>query len=228
VTGRAQSRSGSLTIDLASQLKNKRFRDSYLAQHLKVFLAAQIRALRGDMSQAEFGKLIDMPQSVVSRLENQSYGKVNVQTLLKIAIKLDVALIIRFVGFKTFLDWTKDHSLKALAPDSYEKENEKSAAPAESETAQPALSVGQAAFDLATVYGNQSYGAQLGVLEPWQGIGQRMILPQGVDFIAINGTLAAPLPSGPLNWATKKAKMKEIRVAQQMNAVAQTINQVAN
>jgi transcriptional regulator with XRE-family HTH domain len=104
---------------LAEQFKKEKFRKSYFARQLKVFLAAQIRALRGEKTQAEFGELIGKPQSVVARLEKESYGKVNLQTLIDIASRLDIALIIRFVNFPTFLEWTKDYSPSALAPQSY-------------------------------------------------------------------------------------------------------------
>jgi hypothetical protein len=104
---------------LAEQFKKEKFRKSYFARQLKVFLAAQIRALRGEKTQAEFGDLIGKPQSVVARLEKESYGKVNLQTLIDIASRLDIALIIRFVNFPTFLEWTKDYSPSALAPQSY-------------------------------------------------------------------------------------------------------------
>ena len=105
---------------LASQFQDADFRRSYWVTQLKVFLAAQIRALRGDMSQAEFGKLIDKPQSVVSRLEKQSYGKVNLQTLIDIANKLDIALVVRFVSFPTFLRSTEDFSEAAILPEPYQ------------------------------------------------------------------------------------------------------------
>jgi transcriptional regulator with XRE-family HTH domain len=104
---------------LAEQFKKEKFRKSYFARQLKVFLAAQIRALRGEKTQAEFGELIGKPQSVVARLEKESYGKVNLQTLIDIASRLDIALIIRFVNFPMFLEWTKDYSPSALAPQSY-------------------------------------------------------------------------------------------------------------
>jgi hypothetical protein len=109
----------SRTERLAQQFKSEKFRKSYFARQLKVFLAAQIRALRGDRTQTEFGELIGKPQSVVARLERESYGKVNLQTLIDIATKLDIALIVRFVNFSTFLEWTKDYSQEALAPEAY-------------------------------------------------------------------------------------------------------------
>ena len=111
--------SGKRTERLAEQFKKEKFRKHYFARQLKVFLAAQIRALRGDRTQTEFGRLIGKPQSVVARLERESYGKVTLQTLIDIATKLDIALIVRFVNFSTFLEWTKDYSQEALAPQAY-------------------------------------------------------------------------------------------------------------
>ena len=106
---------------LASKLGNQRYRNSYLSQHLRMFLAAQIRALRGNLSQAAFGRLLGKPQSVVSRLENSDYGKVTLQTLLEIAQKLNVALIVRFVSYPTFLRYTDDMSQSALRPGAFDQ-----------------------------------------------------------------------------------------------------------
>jgi transcriptional regulator with XRE-family HTH domain len=92
-----------------------------MARHLKAYLADQIRGLRGALSQTEFGKLLGKPQSVISRLENENYGKVTVQTLLDIALKLDRGLIIRFVNFSTFLKATDDESISALVPGAYDQ-----------------------------------------------------------------------------------------------------------
>jgi transcriptional regulator with XRE-family HTH domain len=68
------------------------------------------------MSQEEFGRLLGKPQSVVSRLEDPEYGKVTLQTLLDIASKLDVALIVRFADYPTYLNVTSDVSPRALRP----------------------------------------------------------------------------------------------------------------
>jgi hypothetical protein len=98
------------------------FRGSYLAHHLRIFLADQIRALRGDRSQREFGELIDKPQSVVSRLEDEDYGKLSLQTLIDIATKLDIGLLVRFVDFPTFLWNTNDFANHVSAPAPYNRE----------------------------------------------------------------------------------------------------------
>ena len=109
------------TKALVSKLGKKKYRDAYLSSHLRMFLANQIRALRGNLSQKAFGQLIGKPQSVVSRLESSDYGKVTLQTLLDIASKLDVALLIRFVNYPAFLRATDDMSMAAQKPTAYDQ-----------------------------------------------------------------------------------------------------------
>ncbi len=101
-------------------LDNREFRASYMVHGLRAYLADQIRALRGNRSQREFGRLIGKPQSVVSRLENEDYGKLTLQTLLDIAEKLDIALVVRFADFPTFLRTVAEASPEAMAPAGYE------------------------------------------------------------------------------------------------------------
>ena len=104
---------------LASEMSDPRFRASYFVTRLKMFVADQIRALRGHRSQAEFGRMIGKPQSVVSRLENETYGQVALQTLIDIANKIDVALLIRFVDWPTFLRATSEFTMSTIAPRPY-------------------------------------------------------------------------------------------------------------
>lgn len=106
---------------LAKQLEHKEFRDSYLKSHVKLFLATQIRSLRGKRSQAEFAKMLGTKQSVISRYENPEYGQVTLQTLLDIATKLDIALVARFTNYVDFLHTTSDFSKTARTPKAYDK-----------------------------------------------------------------------------------------------------------
>lgn len=108
------------------KLENKEYRDSFVSSRLRVFLSGQIQKLRGDMTQKEFGEKIGKPQSVVSRLENSDSGQLSVQSLLDIASKLDIALIVRFADFPTFIEITDDFSDSAVKPKSVEAENERS------------------------------------------------------------------------------------------------------
>lgn len=105
--------------DLSDSFGDRDFRASYTAHHLRAFLADQIRGLRGDASQKEFGVRIGKPQSVVSRLENEDYGKVSLQTLIDIAARLDIGLVVRFVDFPAFLRTTADFAEDAVVPAAY-------------------------------------------------------------------------------------------------------------
>jgi transcriptional regulator with XRE-family HTH domain len=106
---------------LAKALTAPGRRHAFMATQLKAFLSDQIRALRGGLTQREFGDKIGKPQSVVSRLEKQFDRHVSIQTLIDIAVKLDIAVIIRFVDFPTFLRYTEDYSDNALAPRCYDQ-----------------------------------------------------------------------------------------------------------
>jgi transcriptional regulator with XRE-family HTH domain len=90
-----------------------------MGRQLKAFLAQQIRSLRGEYSQKEFGGIIGKPQSVVSRLEKQADRHISIQTLIDIAARLDIAVIVRFVDYPTFLRYTDDYSESAIAPARY-------------------------------------------------------------------------------------------------------------
>ena len=105
---------------LAKKLRSKKYRDGYLSSHTRMFLANQIASLQGEMSQKEFGELLGKPQPIISRLQNPEYGKYTLQTLLDISSKLDVALIVRFVDYPTFVKFTNDFSDEALRPDKFD------------------------------------------------------------------------------------------------------------
>jgi transcriptional regulator with XRE-family HTH domain len=111
---------------LFDKLQKKSYRTSYVAEHIRRGIAYQIRALRDqrDWSQGELSKFLGKPQSVVSRLEDPSYGKVTVQTLLEVASVFDVALQVRFVPFSTFLQQTRDVSSESMKALSFDAEME--------------------------------------------------------------------------------------------------------
>jgi transcriptional regulator with XRE-family HTH domain len=106
---------------LAKALCRRGFRHGYMSRQLKAFLAQQIRELRGGERQEDFGKRIGKPQSVISRLEKQLDRNISIQTIIDIAERLDIAVIIRFVDFPTFLKYTGDYSDEAVAPQQYDQ-----------------------------------------------------------------------------------------------------------
>jgi len=109
---------------LIEKFKNATYRRAYYKSHTRHFLAKQMRGFRGGNSQTDYARKLGVAQSTVSeRYENPSYGKWNLQTLFDIADKEDVAVFVRFVDFKTFLDLTSDMSDEATRPDAYNEES---------------------------------------------------------------------------------------------------------
>jgi transcriptional regulator with XRE-family HTH domain len=65
-------------------------------------LARQIRTLRGHLSQEKFAKKLGMQRTIVSRLENARRACISLRTLLRIAAKLDIGLVVYFDDRKKF------------------------------------------------------------------------------------------------------------------------------
>jgi hypothetical protein len=105
------------------KLGNKEYRDAYVSEHVRRWIAHQIRALREHpdrkWKQGELSDRMGKPQSVISRLEDPTYGKMTVQTLLEVAVAFDVALIIKFVSFPRFASETADLTQSAMQVDSF-------------------------------------------------------------------------------------------------------------
>ena len=107
---------------LANKMRDRKdYRASYVASYTRQFLSRQMRDFRGEMSQTEFGSRISKQQTIVSRLEDPNYGKWTLQTLFDVAAKLDIAVLVRFVDFPTFLRTTDDRSPSAISPSSYDQ-----------------------------------------------------------------------------------------------------------
>jgi transcriptional regulator with XRE-family HTH domain len=110
---------------LLAKFRSRKRRRTFAEQDLGSTVAAQIYALRqkhNKMTQEELAQRTEMSQARISVLENPNYRKVNVGTLQRIAAAFDVALIVRFVSFGEFLDWTVNGSQKTLAPLSFDEE----------------------------------------------------------------------------------------------------------
>jgi Helix-turn-helix len=106
-------------ISLAKRFRDKRYRDGYVAAHTRNVLARQMRNFRGDLSQAKFAELIGKRPTQVQRLENPAYTGWSLRTMIEIARKLNVGVIVRFVDFPTFLTYSGDLSDEATHPAPY-------------------------------------------------------------------------------------------------------------
>jgi hypothetical protein len=109
-------------VSLAARFHDKRYRDGYVAAHTRNVLARQMRNFRGDLSQAKFAELIDKRPTQVQRLENPAYSGWSLRTMLEMSRKMNVAVLVRFVDFPTFLKYSGDLSDEALRPVPYDQE----------------------------------------------------------------------------------------------------------
>lgn len=107
------------------RLKKKGFRDAFVRSHLTHGVAHQIRALREQRgwTQTDLAKKLGLrTQSAIVRMEDPSYGKLSIATLLKLSSAFDVALSVKFVSFSKFLVEREDVSPAALATESFDNE----------------------------------------------------------------------------------------------------------
>lgn len=108
-------------LSLAEKFHDKRYRDRYVAAHTRGVLARQMRNFRGDLSQVDFAAKIGKQKTVVSRLENPAYSGWSLRTMLEVAREENVAVLVRFVDFPTFLGFTDDISDESLHPHAYDQ-----------------------------------------------------------------------------------------------------------
>jgi transcriptional regulator with XRE-family HTH domain len=126
------------------------YRDSYLEGHVKGSIAYQIQALRqkSGLNQTDFGELVGMPQSVISRIESTEYGTVSINTLLRIATKLKIGLSVRFCDYPTLIK--TDLSPHGMIVDNIDETVAKVAANAKAAVARP-IAVVQRARQLIVI-----------------------------------------------------------------------------
>lgn len=92
--------------DLVENLKDKQYRDLFVAEQIFSGLPLKIRKIREAKfpSQKDFARKLGKHQSWVSQLENPNYGKLTLATLLEIASAFDVALEVDFVPFSRIIE----------------------------------------------------------------------------------------------------------------------------
>ena len=82
-------------------MKNKEYRDSFVAAQIANTISAQINTMRQvrGWTQAELASRCNMRQPRISALEDPDFDNVEIGTLRRIASAFDVALTVRFVPF---------------------------------------------------------------------------------------------------------------------------------
>jgi len=110
---------------LISKLKNKEYRDAFLAELITTGIPFQIKILREqrNWTQKELGDRVNMAQETISRLEDPNYGKLNLNTLKRLTSAFDVGLMVRFVPFSELVNWEINLSLESLEVSSFDEES---------------------------------------------------------------------------------------------------------
>jgi transcriptional regulator with XRE-family HTH domain len=103
---------------LFKRLKDKKYRNQFIAGEVRRTIPFQLRALRAERkwTQADLGKEAEMPQTVVSRIENGDAASLSIKTLLKLATAFDVALVVRFEPIDRLITWVDGLSPEVMSP----------------------------------------------------------------------------------------------------------------
>jgi transcriptional regulator with XRE-family HTH domain len=109
---------------LIANLRNKAYRDEFVAAQIDMGIPFQIRAMRErhEMSQQALAELTGMAQARISLLERPGYGRLSLSTLKRLASAFDVALVVRFIPFSQIVDWTVNLSPESLTPPSFDRD----------------------------------------------------------------------------------------------------------
>lgn len=99
-----------------NKLQSKEYRDAYVAEHIKLGIPFQMRAMREvrDWSQTALAEKSGMRPNVISRLEGGNSGYPSMATLLQLARSFDTGLIVRFAPFSRLLNEYADLSPEKL------------------------------------------------------------------------------------------------------------------
>ena len=105
--------------------RSKRYREEFVAQHARQAIPFQIAALlkQHGLTQEELAKRGGVNQSSVSRAIDPSYGKMSLETLVRIAAGFDVAFVGRFVRFSDLPKWFDDLTNEPFEVPTFEQED---------------------------------------------------------------------------------------------------------
>ena len=108
--------------ELVRELTNVEFRDAYMTEQVRSYIAFQIRALREQRrwSQGDLARESGKTQSVISRMEDPDYDKLGLQSCLEIAVAYDVPLLVQFVEWDDWLARMSNMSPSALRKRSFD------------------------------------------------------------------------------------------------------------
>lgn len=102
-------------------------RAAYIKGKLSVLIAAQLRALRlgsDTPKQEDLALAANMKQSRISAMETPGAVNFNLETLVRMAATLKVALVVKFVSFGEMLRWENEFTQDTFSPVTIEHDPE--------------------------------------------------------------------------------------------------------
>lgn len=115
--GMAQSNDMTKIKRIWSKLRDKAYRDSYVAHSIGNRIAAQLYSMRSKRgwTQADLAEKASMLQPRISVLERSS-ANVSLKTLKRIASAFDVALVVKFIPFSQLARETATETIDVAVP----------------------------------------------------------------------------------------------------------------
>ena len=100
------------------------YREAYMEACVEQNIAWQIKFNRQkrEMGQSELAHLIGTKQSAISRLEDPSYGKLNLKSIVKIAHAFKCALSVKLISYSELAEEAQSFSKESVVVKSFEEE----------------------------------------------------------------------------------------------------------
>jgi transcriptional regulator with XRE-family HTH domain len=116
-----------LMSSLVDELRNREYRSAFVTSQIETGIPFQIRAIRKNrgMTQPELARSAGMSQPRISEVETPGARRLSLDTLLRIAEALDIALQVKFVTFGELVRQTESMNLDKLNVESFTSEVER-------------------------------------------------------------------------------------------------------
>ena len=112
----------SIRTQLWEKMRDKPYRETFVAAHLSTNIAAQIQTIREQRgwTKKQLAQEAGMSPSRITVMEDPSYENFTLTTLKRLASAFDVALIARFAPFSDLVDWVAELSPEKLQTPEFE------------------------------------------------------------------------------------------------------------
>ncbi|MFZ3088273.1 MAG: helix-turn-helix transcriptional regulator [Methylotenera sp.] len=103
---------------------DEEFREAYMEASVEQNIAWQIKFNREkrNLSQKNLAQIIGTQQSAISRIEDPSYGALNLRSIVKIAHAFKCAISIKLISYSDLAEESKGFSKQSLIVKSFEEE----------------------------------------------------------------------------------------------------------